>query len=129
MYLWGYRKNKQDIKKIILDYCNKFKNIDINAEFDSNYTNDFIESAYVFEIRANNDINLWDTYNEELKLNENEELKESDDVNNNSIEKYILDTNNVWNKIKEIKNEYDEAINSIWDLRKNHNYLFNVKQI
>ena len=251
----------ENIKNIILDYCNKFKNIDINAEFDSNYTNDFIESAYVFYIIANNENHLWNEYNEELKLNENEELlevklsneegtltsndqielnkigeevtngineliknknklakilpkyvdelnnefdikrfigdeidthdwlfsegiadidgilfyenamnyeikqifagisgytaqdlyneynkakhsinywmnkikdikeelKENDDVNNNSIEKYILDTNNVWNKIKEIKNEYDEAINNIWDLNRNHNWLFSVK--
>ena len=45
----------EDIKNIILDYCNKFKNININVEFDSNYTNDFIEVAYVFEIKANNE--------------------------------------------------------------------------
>lgn len=121
-------KQTDDIEKLIIKEISKdYNDVKVDYEFDNNYLDDFIKTAYVFEIRANNDINLWDTYNEELKLNENEELKESDDVNNNSIEKYILDTNNVWNKIKEIKNEYDEAINSIWDLNRNHNWLFSVK--
>ena len=255
-------KQTDDIEKLIIKEISKdYSDVKVDYEFDNNYLDNFIKTAYVFEIRANNDINLWDTYNEELKLNENEELlevklsneegtltsndqielnkigeevtngineliknknklakilpryvdelnnefdikrfigdeidtrdwlfsegisdidgilfyenamnyeikqifagisgytaqdlyneynkakhsinywmnkikdikeelKENDDVNNNSIEKYILDTNNIWNKIKEIKNEYDEAINNIWDLDRNHNWLFSVK--
>lgn len=50
-----------------------------------------------------------------------------ENIEDKSVEKYILDTNNMWNKIKEIKNEYDETINNIWDLRRNHNWLFSVK--
>lgn len=54
-------------------------------------------------------------------------IKLENNLSSEPIIKYIENTNNVWNKIKEIKNEYDEAINSIWDLRRNHNWLFNVK--
>lgn len=54
-------------------------------------------------------------------------IKLENNLSSEPIIKYIENTNNVWNKIKEIKNEYDEAINSIWDLRGNHNWLFNVK--
>lgn len=50
-----------------------------------------------------------------------------ENIEDKSVEKYILDTNNIWNKIKEIKNEYDDAINNIWDLNRNHNWLFSVK--
>ena len=98
----------ENIKNIILDYCNKFKNIDINVEFDSNYTNNFIESAYVFEIKANNENNLWDEYNEELKLNENEELLEVKLSN----EEGIL-TNDDEKELNKIGEEVTNGINEL----------------
>lgn len=99
----------EDIKKIILDYCNKFKNININVEFDSNYTNDFIETAYVFEIKANNENDLWNEYNEELKLNENEELFEVKLSNEEGI--LTDDDEKELNKIgEEVTNDINELI-------------------
>ena len=108
----------ENIKNIILDYCNKFKNIDINVEFDSNYTNDFIESAYVFEIKANNKNDLWNEYNEELKLNENEELLE---VKLSNEEGTLTSNDQIeLNKIGE------EVTNGINELIKNKNKLAKI---
>ncbi len=105
----------ENIKKIILDYCNKFKNIDVNVESNSNYTNDFIETAYVFEIKANNKNDLWDEYNEELKLNENEELLE---VKLSNEEGILTD-----NDEKELNKIGEEVTNGINELIQNKDKL------
>lgn len=105
----------ENIKKIILDYCNKFKNIDVDVESDSNYTNDFIETAYVFEIKANNKNDLWDEYNEELKLNENEELLE---VKLSNEEGILTD-----NDEKELNKIGEEVTNGINELIQNKDKL------
>lgn len=63
----------ENIENVIENYLkDKFNDIDISIEEDSKYENEFIDEAYVVQIKAYNKEDLWDSYNEELKLNENE---------------------------------------------------------
>lgn len=63
----------ENIKNVIENYLkDKFNDIDIDIYEDSKYENEFINEAYVVQIKANNEKDLWDSYNEELKLNETE---------------------------------------------------------
>lgn len=48
-----------DIEKLIIKETSKdYNDVKVDYEFDNNYLDDFIKTAYVFEIRANNDV--WD---------------------------------------------------------------------
>ena len=61
----------ENIENIIKNYLkDKFNDINVSIEEDNKYENEFIDEAYVVQIKAYNKEDVWDNYNEELKLNE-----------------------------------------------------------
>ena len=112
-------KQTDDIEKLIIKEISKdYNDVKVDYEFDNNYLDDFIKTAYVFEIRANNENDLWNEYNEELKLNENEELLE---VKLSNEEGTLTSNDQIeLNKIGE------EVTNGINELIKNKNKLAKI---
>ena len=112
-------KQTDDIEKLIIKEISKdYSDVKVDYEFDNNYLDDFIKTAYVFEIKANNENDLWNEYNEELKLNENEELLE---VKLSNEEGTLTSNDQIeLNKIGE------EVTNGINELIKNKNKLAKI---